>query len=109
MLRTRAASFAWHDDVRKMIARTLEVGAPRTSWRRAGARVWQALSARGLRRPLVLPPGVHGIGVGSAVLGGAGKTPVSVALVRALAARGERVALVGHAYRASPRVARVVT
>src|SRR6185503_3810230 len=55
-----------------------------------------------------LPAGARVIGVGSAVLGGAGKTPLAIALARELAARGERVALVGHAYRAAPRRPRIV-
>jgi tetraacyldisaccharide 4'-kinase len=42
------------------------------------------------------------------VLGGAGKTPVAIALARAIAAGGERVALIGHAYRGSLRAPRVV-
>lgn len=61
-----------------------------------------------MARPLELPSGVRSIGVGSAVLGGAGKTPLAVALACELARRGERVALVGHAYRAAPQRARVV-
>lgn len=55
-----------------------------------------------------MPSGVQVFGVGSAVLGGAGKTPLAVAVTRALADRGDRVALIGHAYRASPGRARVV-
>lgn len=42
------------------------------------------------------------------MLGGAGKTPVALAVTRALAALGERPALVGHAYRARPGRARIV-
>ena len=48
------------------------------------------------------------IGVGGATLGGSGKTPLALAVARALAERGESVAFVGHAYRARPRFARVV-
>lgn len=50
------------------------------------------------------------IGVGGAVLGGAGKTPVAIEIARALAkgAGGDGVALIGHAYRARPGFARVV-
>ena len=48
------------------------------------------------------------IGVGGATLGGSYKTPVAIALARALAAQGARVALVGHAYRARPGRARWV-
>jgi tetraacyldisaccharide 4'-kinase len=42
-------------------------------------------------------------------LGGSYKTPFSIALAEALAVRGHAVALVGHAYRARPGQARVVT
>jgi len=69
---------------------------------------WGAVSARGLARPLLLPAGVRAIGVGGASLGGSSKTPFSIALARALAARSIDVALVGHAYRARPGVARIV-
>jgi len=48
------------------------------------------------------------IGVGSAVIGGAGKTPVVQALAGQLAARGARVAVVAHAYGATPGRARRV-
>jgi tetraacyldisaccharide 4'-kinase len=61
-----------------------------------------------VRRPIDLPAGLCVIGVGGAVLGGAGKTPVAIAVARELGRRGERVALVSHAYRASPRIARRV-
>ena len=46
--------------------------------------------------------------VGGATLGGSGKTPLAIAAARALAERGHRVALVGHAYRAQPGRARFV-
>jgi tetraacyldisaccharide 4'-kinase len=51
---------------------------------------------------------VRTIGIGGATLGGSCKTPLAIALARALADRGERVAIVGHAYRARPRSARRV-
>lgn len=50
-------------------------------------------------RSLDLPP-VRVIGVGGATLGGSGRTPLAIALVEAIAARGARVALVGHGHRA---------
>ena len=55
-----------------------------------------------------MPEATRVIGIGSAVLGGAGKTPLAVALARALAEWSERVALIGHAYRADPGRARIV-
>jgi tetraacyldisaccharide 4'-kinase len=57
---------------------------------------------------LRVPSGARAIGIGGATLGGSGKTPLAIACARELARAGERVALVGHAYRASPGVARVV-
>lgn len=95
------------DSLRGQLARRLERGEA-SSAARAAAALWGALSARGLARPLALPPGVQVVGVGSAVLGGAGKTPLSIALARSLAGRGARVGLLGHAYRARPGRARVV-
>jgi tetraacyldisaccharide 4'-kinase len=93
--------------VRALLARSLEAGSASLP-ARAAAALWGRIASRGLARPLRLPSGVQVIGVGSAVLGGAGKTPLAVALTRALADRGDRVALIGHAYRASPERARIV-
>src|SRR5262249_16984750 len=95
------------DDLRAGIARRLEQGA-RSTLTRSASLVWEAIAQRRGARRLDLPDGARGIGVGSAVLGGAGKPPLAAALARGLAGRGELVALVGHAYRASPRRARVV-
>jgi tetraacyldisaccharide 4'-kinase len=95
------------DVIRARVARRLERGiafAPA----HAAAALWAAIGARGIARPLRLPLETRVIGIGGAVLGGAGKTPLAVAVARALADRGERVALIGHAYRADPRGARVV-
>jgi tetraacyldisaccharide 4'-kinase len=111
------------DALRDLVGRGLERGALGAAVERAPAglgeraaravaeaaeRAWAGVAGASLARPLSLPRGVRVIGVGSAVLGGAGKTPIAVALARALAARGEAVALVSHAYRASPGRARVV-
>jgi tetraacyldisaccharide 4'-kinase len=95
------------EDVRARIARRLERGDPSPS-ARAASDLWGALASLRVARPLDLPAGARVIGVGSAVLGGAGKTPLAVALARELAGRGELVALVGHAYRAAPGRARLV-
>jgi tetraacyldisaccharide 4'-kinase len=59
-------------------------------------------------RRLALPRGARIVAVGGATLGGSGKTPLAIACARELAKQGARVALVGHAYRARPRHARVV-
>ncbi len=53
------------------------------------------------------PAGLRVVGIGGATLGGAGKTPVAIAVARALAA-SVRVVLVAHAYLASPGRARRV-
>ena len=95
------------DSLRALVARRLERGDPSLPARALGA-AWGLFGARGVARPLRLPEGVRLLGVGSAVLGGAGKTPLAIALVRALAERGERPALIGHAYRAHPGHSRVV-
>src|SRR4051812_11551403 len=82
-----AASFA--DDLRARAGRRLERGAPGSPIARALAGAWSAVAARAIARPLRLPEGARVVGVGGATLGGAGKTPVAIALARALAERGE--------------------
>ncbi len=49
------------------------------------------------------------IAVGGATLGGSGKTPVAIAWAHAEAKKRGSVALIGHAYRARPQRARVVS
>lgn len=49
------------------------------------------------------------ISVGNLAVGGAGKTPVAIAVVRRLLARGRRVALLSRGYGAARRDARVVS
>ena len=95
------------DRLRAFLGRRLEAGSS-TGVARAASEAWAAASARAVARSLTLPEAVRVIGVGGAVLGGAGKTPLSIAIARALADRGDRVALVGHGYRARPGRARVV-
>jgi tetraacyldisaccharide 4'-kinase len=58
-------------------------------------------------RRLAIPVGLAVVGVGGSTLGGSGRTPVAIAITRALAARGHRVAFVAHGYGArafGPRV-----
>jgi tetraacyldisaccharide 4'-kinase len=93
---------------RAALARRLESDRPPHLPARFLASAWSVVSARRLARALVLPPGICGIGVGGASLGGSCKTPFAIALALALASRGIDVALVGHAYRARPGRARVV-
>lgn len=90
------------DRLRARIGRYLEAGPRPTLLGRAGGAVYELAAARGVRRPLDVPRGLSVVGISGAVLGGAGKTPVAIALSRALARRGLRVALVSHAYRARP-------
>lgn len=55
-----------------------------------------------------MPPGVRVIAIGGASLGGSGKTPVAIAWSR-IEAKNARVVLIGHAYRARPKAARLVS
>lgn len=96
------------DAIRALFARRFERGGAAAPIARLLAAVWEVASARAVARPLRVPAGVRVVGVGGAVLGGAGKTPVAIALARAFSERGARPALVGHAYRARPGAARVV-
>jgi hypothetical protein len=53
--------------------------------------------------------GARVIAVGGSTLGGSGKTPLAIACADALHRAGERVALVGHAYRGRPGRPRFVS
>jgi len=86
------------------LQRRLERGVPAGPWTRAAARVYASLVR--VERPLRVT--VPALCVGGATLGGSGKTPLAIAAAKALAARGHRVALIGHAYRARPSRARFV-
>ena len=103
------------------LADALDRGAIDGRAARAAERVFAAAAARSIARPLRAPRGVRVATIGGATLGGSGKTPLAVACARfvaqslgpdaAIAGRGGgaiRVALVGHAYGASPGAARVV-
>lgn len=81
--------------LRRELGRALERGSLRGPTALALARVWQRFADP--VRPVALPPGAHVIGVGGATLGGAGKSPVVLALARALA---PDVAVVASSYRA---------
>ena len=84
----------------------------RTAIRRIGVRPWlhvyEQIAALALDRVLVpharqrrlaLPEHAFVVGVDGVGRGGAGRTPVAIALAGALAARGLSVAFVGHGYR----------
>ena len=75
-------------DLRRTVGRWLEADKGRWRW---GVDL-------DVVRPLVLPRGVSVIGVGGATLGGSGRTPLAIAVARALFERGVSVAMVGHAY-----------
>jgi tetraacyldisaccharide 4'-kinase len=85
-------------------------GPPAGRLGRAAARVLGTWLGRTVVRPLALPAGLPVVCVGGATLGGSGKTPLAIACAAELARihPGMRVALIGHAYRASPRRARIV-
>jgi tetraacyldisaccharide 4'-kinase len=100
------AAVAALDPLRARVARRLEQGLPEAAPLRFLSATWAAASR--VDRPLILPAGVPVIGVGGAVLGGAGKTPVAVELARALGREHGPVAMIGHAYRATPRRPHVV-
>ncbi len=70
------------------------------------SKAYEAVASTRLARPVTLPARVRVVGVGSAVLGGAGKTLVAIAYARRLAQAGMRVSFVGHGYGAHPREAR---
>jgi tetraacyldisaccharide 4'-kinase len=93
---------------RARLARALETRGASFPGAAILSSAYGAVGRRTVCRPLEIPNGAIVIGVGGATLGGSGKTPVAMAIARALAERGESVALVGHAYRARPRSARVV-
>ncbi len=95
-------------DAALAVARALEDGTLRGPMARGLSRVWGSVAARALVRPLPRPAGVVLVAIGGATLGGSGKTPLAMACARELAREGARVALVGHAYRASPGRPRVV-
>ena len=89
-------------------ARRLERGSFDGPVGRGAERIWKAVSATRVARPLVLPPGVRTIAIGGATLGGSGKTPLSILCAELASKTGAKVALVGHAFRASPGRARIV-
>jgi len=90
------------------LAEALERGAHGIPLASALERAWEHTLGRAVVRKLTWPSHVRVIAVGGATLGGSGKTPLAIACAEELASRGASVALVGHAYRAAPRRARVV-
>jgi tetraacyldisaccharide 4'-kinase len=101
--------------VRTTIARCLEQGSFSGPSSRLLARAHASLASRVVARPLVIPtrgggePSLLTVTIGGATIGGSGKTRVALACTRELATRGASVVLIGHAYRATPGGARVVS
>jgi tetraacyldisaccharide-1-P 4'-kinase len=103
--------------VRTTIARCLEEGSFSGRTSRLLARAHASFASRSVARPLVIPrcghataePHLLTVTVGGATIGGSGKTRVALACTRELASLGASVVLIGHAYRARPRAARVVS
>jgi tetraacyldisaccharide 4'-kinase len=91
--------------LRRGVARALERGTFGGPAALALAALWARAAEPA--RPLSLPHGVRVVGVGGATLGGSGKTPLVLALARALS-RHRRVALVATAYATRARRARRV-
>jgi len=91
------------------VARRLEEGRYQGAIARCLSLAWGEVSTRALVRTLAVPGHVRVVAVGGATLGGSGKTPLAIACARELARQGARVAFVGHAYRARPGRARVVS
>jgi tetraacyldisaccharide-1-P 4'-kinase len=93
--------------LRMRLATTLEEGSWKGALATFASRGWARLSAACVARPVSWSRG-RVITVGGATLGGSGRTPLALACVKLLAEAGTQVALVGHAYRASPGRARWV-
>ncbi|HMR05350.1 MAG TPA: tetraacyldisaccharide 4'-kinase [Polyangiaceae bacterium] len=74
---------------------------------RSGAALWQRFATA--RRPLRVPANLRVVGVGGAVLGGSGKTPLALSVARALSKAGAPVAVVASPYPARVASARVVS
>jgi tetraacyldisaccharide 4'-kinase len=91
------------------VARGLEEGRYQGALAGSLAAAWAMVSARALVRPVAASAGVRVVSVGGATLGGSGKTPLAIACAKELARQGARVVLVGHAYRARPGRARIVS
>lgn len=88
------------------LAAALEEGRLRSGLARAASVVWGRVSARAVRADAYPVPSVAVMG---ATLGGSWKTPVAVALARALAGRGVAVGFCPHPYRThvdAPRLLR---
>jgi tetraacyldisaccharide 4'-kinase len=95
--------------LRAALARVLERGDLDGPVAEALGHVWSWRAERSLARALGSDARARIVAVGGATLGGSGKTPLAIACAAHLAARGVRVVLVGHGYRARAAHARVVS
>jgi tetraacyldisaccharide 4'-kinase len=93
----------------RALASALESGRFDGTLSHLASRAWASVAARHLVREIVVPRDVRVITIGGASLGGSGKTPVAIAWARREAEKNRRVVLIGHAYRAHPKVARLVS
>lgn len=101
------------NDLRRRVETWLDDDTMASPLGRLVSHVTSPLVSARARKVLTVPDGRAAyVGVGGVLLGGSGKTPVSIAVARALARAGTRVALVGHGYGtkapATARACRVV-
>lgn len=96
-------------DLHTSLAESLEAGRSGGVASRALALGWARVAASRVVRRGRVPEASAFVCVGGATLGGSGKTRVAIAVADWLASRGQRVAFLGHGYRAKQHVARVVT
>jgi tetraacyldisaccharide 4'-kinase len=94
-------------DARAWMARGLEEGRVRGPLAIMASRVWARCAQ--VERPLQWRDDARVVAVGGPTLGGSGKTPLAIACAEELRLGGAKVALVGHAYGATPGRARLVS
>lgn len=115
MYRRDVLAPALRTTVATTVARWLEAGRFGGPAARVVANAHATFARRAVARPLCIPSRapdgarIVTLTVGGATLGGSGRTRVALACARELASRGVQIVLIGHAYRASPGAARVVT
>lgn len=90
----------------RFIARALEEGRWGSKTARSLESVWLRFAR--VEREISLPPDARIVGIAGPTLGGSYVTPTVQALARALTARAQHVAIVGHGYRSRRTTPRVV-
>jgi tetraacyldisaccharide-1-P 4'-kinase len=91
------------------LGEALEQGTLRLPCSGLLTKAWRVAMTRSLCRRLSWPAHTRVVAIGGATLGGSGKTPLAIACAAELSSLGISTALIGHAHRAKPRVAREVT